>query len=793
MAVSLAPPFFSYLPNPNNTGGPAAGFKLFFYAAGSSTKQNVWSDATQTVVLSNPVILDSQGGAVVWGDPSIPYKLVFAPATDTDPPTSPIRTVDNWYFPLTAGSTSAVFGVAPTAAETAAGVTVTATQYQPGNLLRYGIVPNSIAAAASNTIILTKLLNPSVAGPTGEIFSPNTTGTDIYNFSDFIQIRDGVDLNLGGTTWSVTKTGVAGDVNNGFLFALRRVRIRDGKISVNYNNVLGLGACGQAIVFGGRDVPVAGSPLPTIFDSLLSEPMNDLEVRNIKIAMSLPGTTNPSTSCILMYGGLRNVIFENVEMDGGSACYAGIEYEFGWATNTSPNSTRQTSHMHNAKFKNVSITNIGSPSGAVGGISLGGAYNVEIDNLYVNNSPVMVNSYVGEASFYRPWTSVDDIGAKHNLLIKNAVGGSITGSSGINCVGAQKPSANGGYLWKQWLANTAYVVNQTAYNGGNVYVCTVAGTSAGSGGPGGTGTGITDGGVTWNYIPLTAWTDLMDLTLENIRMDGTSTGFGVSTSASRLLFRGGYLTNFQRGVVTTDECTFYAVDGVTILNCSSFGMQIGQAVDVYGTARQSIGSIRNGFIAGSNNSAAIVAANTLAMTIEGMRFGYEAIHDGIAETVQTNAVNLSASCLQVKIRNCYVATPSGGAVAFAQVGASSSNGNSFDSIYGTTTFSGFWDNHLAGCSADRGDNNVTLTPGADFQVQIFNTPLTASRTVTLGTGGNGTSDSLKWRIVRTAASTGAFGLNVGGLKSTPNSTAVFVDVQWDTATAAYILTGYGTL
>ena len=36
-------------------------------------------------------------------------------------------------------------------------------------------------------------------------------------------------------------------------------------------------------------------------------------------------------------------------------------------------------------------------------------------------------------------------------------------------------------------------------NGANQYVCTVAGTSAASGGPTGTGTGITDGTVTWDY------------------------------------------------------------------------------------------------------------------------------------------------------------------------------------------------------------------------------------------------------------------------------------------------------
>jgi uncharacterized phage protein gp47/JayE len=51
-----------------------------------------------------------------------------------------------------------------------------------------------------------------------------------------------------------------------------------------------------------------------------------------------------------------------------------------------------------------------------------------------------------------------------------------------------------------WAGTTGYTVGQLRANGGNVYLCTAAGTSAGSGGPTGTGTAITDGGATWRYI-----------------------------------------------------------------------------------------------------------------------------------------------------------------------------------------------------------------------------------------------------------------------------------------------------
>ena len=51
-----------------------------------------------------------------------------------------------------------------------------------------------------------------------------------------------------------------------------------------------------------------------------------------------------------------------------------------------------------------------------------------------------------------------------------------------------------------WVGTTAYTVGALRANGGNVYLCITAGTSAASGGPTGTGTDITDGTAHWRYI-----------------------------------------------------------------------------------------------------------------------------------------------------------------------------------------------------------------------------------------------------------------------------------------------------
>jgi uncharacterized phage protein gp47/JayE len=51
-----------------------------------------------------------------------------------------------------------------------------------------------------------------------------------------------------------------------------------------------------------------------------------------------------------------------------------------------------------------------------------------------------------------------------------------------------------------WTISTAYAVGTLVSNSGNVYLCTDAGASAGSGGPTTTGSAIVDGGCIWHYL-----------------------------------------------------------------------------------------------------------------------------------------------------------------------------------------------------------------------------------------------------------------------------------------------------
>lgn len=97
-----------------------------------------------------------------------------------------------------------------------------------------------------------------------------------------------------------------------------------------------------------------------------------------------------------------------------------------------------------------------------------------------------------------------------------------------------------------------------------------------------------------------------------------------------------------------------------------------------------------------------------------------------------------------------------------------------------------FDGQLA-ISADRGDAGATLSVGTDSEIQRWATTLTANRAIALST--TGAPAGAKFRVVRTGL--GAFTLDVGGLKTIPNSTAAWVDVMFDGT--AWVLVGYGTL
>src|SRR5437899_3769512 len=97
MAVFLSPIIGTQLQPGGNT--PANGFQLFTYITNSSTKQNTFTTSLGNVANPNPIVLDSggriPGSGEIWLTQGVSYRFILAPANDTDPPGSPVWTMDN--------------------------------------------------------------------------------------------------------------------------------------------------------------------------------------------------------------------------------------------------------------------------------------------------------------------------------------------------------------------------------------------------------------------------------------------------------------------------------------------------------------------------------------------------------------------------------------------------------------------------------------------------------------------------------------------------------------------------
>ncbi len=108
MAGAISPwPYQQFF---DSNGEPAAGYQLFTYAAGTTTKQNTYSDSALSTANSNPIVLNSAGACTMYWIAGGSYKLVLATPSDTDPPTSPVWTRDNLASVPLSGSSPDVTG-----------------------------------------------------------------------------------------------------------------------------------------------------------------------------------------------------------------------------------------------------------------------------------------------------------------------------------------------------------------------------------------------------------------------------------------------------------------------------------------------------------------------------------------------------------------------------------------------------------------------------------------------------------------------------------------------------------
>lgn len=602
----------------------------------------------------------------------------------------------NWQIRNNSNSSS--LNYPPTAVEAAiAGITINQS-INYFDYRRYGCVPNSTAAAAANSTIMAAVFNPLIAGMTGTFYTPSIIGGDIYSFANVIPCRQGITVDASGCTHNFIGSGVSADSNSGLYMAINDFCFKNGQVTVTYATGVATSA-GNAFWFGVRGADSARWPVTPVYDSTQTIPMGGIRLENVRISSTISGANVGSSAMIAMTGGLQGVWFNNVTLvgSGTGGVHYGIQYEFGWATagttGDTGQSSRQTSHLRDFHCDNINISGMDNVSGSAVGIFLTGAYSSYFTNVWIAGCSQGITCNPGEAQYFRPWVGQDDVGTKHCMVLKNIVIENAS-SSGVLIQGTAGhtggPIVNNTYLWHQWVALTTVVAGQTVFNSNNMYVTAAGGVTGNTGGPTTTGSAIADGSVTWAYVDLRSFTDLIEFTMEGFAITCTSTGNPVFSYAGYMGLKDGICSGGASGIVLSEETTRFDIDGVVCQGCGNSGIQADfTASQIWSTARLKRGTIKNSKFAGNSVSSSgtyggISIKNFDGVTVENCRFGYEPAQDFVSETTQAQGIFISSTTAganaNMRVRGCRFA----GAVGGVGVSNNSTTSNQGNIIEGCT-------------------------------------------------------------------------------------------------------------
>ena len=195
----------------DNNGRPLVGGKLFTYEAGSSTKLATYTDSAGLTPNENPIVLDYRGEANVWIPPNVAYKYVLAPANDTDPPTSPIWSVDD----IVSSQLITLYGGVDTGVANAYVLTFTAnfTAYTDGIVIYW--IPSSTNTTAStinvNGLGPISIVNQNGTALTSSQLVANQVATIMYKGGQFLLISSGIAPSVVTGSFVPTWTGFSVD------------------------------------------------------------------------------------------------------------------------------------------------------------------------------------------------------------------------------------------------------------------------------------------------------------------------------------------------------------------------------------------------------------------------------------------------------------------------------------------------------------------------------------------------------------------------------------------------------
>lgn len=197
-----------------NSGAPAVGYKIFTYQAGTTTKLDTYVSASGAAN-TNPVVLDYRGEANIWIPPNIAYKFVLAPATDTDPPTNPVWTIDN----LVSSQLVTLYGGVDSGTANAYVLTFTAnfTSYTDGIVI-YWVASNTNTAASTlnvNGLGIVNIKNQDNSDLTANQIIAGQVITVMYKGGVWLLLSSGIAASVSSGTFAPSWTGFGGSPPTG--------------------------------------------------------------------------------------------------------------------------------------------------------------------------------------------------------------------------------------------------------------------------------------------------------------------------------------------------------------------------------------------------------------------------------------------------------------------------------------------------------------------------------------------------------------------------------------------------
>jgi hypothetical protein len=504
------------------------------------------------------------------------------------------------------------------------------------SVLDYGVVANdSSAAVRAANVTAMRALTATVANGgdadmqfKGEVWFPKG---DTYYFDAVLPFRDGIRLELSGSTLDFTALDSTAEDASGFLYWRRDGGVKNGNINVDY--VASVANRGLVIKLNPRsrdsdqgasaffldnyEEDQAPKGMPGTF---MADRPGNFELRNLRLK-----SNNPKGTMLQIFGGYQGIVLENLWFDGQSAVPAGIDYEFGFADiGGYPNDASPISHSVTAgafltgvRYRievvgttdftligsadnNVGTEFIATGAGAGTGIashywksshgcnlllrnvhfinidaalatcfSMRGAYNVTVENFYAKDVYHGISFGMGEASYAYPG-EYDEAGAKYNLRMYNIVIQNHAGTA----IGLSGSTSWSGYLAPLAIQQQPDVEIKS--------------------------------------------TELLFAVVENFVATGP--GSGISADGGTVSLRNGKIQNCSNGIFNSGT-KHLTLENVDILDCTNGIRNLQGSIYISGWTDRTV-NIKGGTIAGSVGAGIGFEAGQCNTVIDGVTFGY---------------------------------------------------------------------------------------------------------------------------------------------------------------------------